>query len=395
MKRDALSYLAAILIHRGQPLLEALILTVFLSVEEFGRWSWATALYTGVATLSHGGIPAALLRYSALYVSEGESLLRKAFMWMGLWAAFGVFLLGAISMTVPTQVCVLVWAYIPALPAFLMAEVLRTYLRGRYENERLIHWQLWSTGSWMLLLVGLTWQWGIGGAAMVRVLQPLWLLFPVSRYFIRAGKAASREYPGFLQFGWRSLWGNWALEAIFFLPSWFLGWHSASPTLMALWRWATLLPLNLRALFAQGVIYFYPAWVRSVQAPHVLYQKQRLRLWGLAALIGIGLVLLGMGWTIFPGESYLSARPYYWVAIGVGFLWSTEALLLPNLLSARGHIHAYSLAYAGGLAVAILFYAVAKENLWIYLGGLAAAALTSALLSGWQIRRLSRAPLLS
>ncbi|MCS7189043.1 MAG: hypothetical protein RMJ66_04825 [Bacteroidia bacterium] len=389
MRKDLKAYLAATLLHRAQPLIESFILTLTLSIEEFGQWSWASALYLGVASIAHGGIPAAMLRYSAMHVAEGSPLLGYGLKWMLPWAASGSLILLLLSFSVPSPVRQLVWAHLPALPAFLVAEVVRTYLRGRYENAQLLRWQILSTSFALILLALTSAMWGVCGAAYMRLLQPLWLLLPTFHLLKEAYASSSHQhFPGFLRFGGHSLWGNWALEGIFFLPAWLIGWQSESPLSLAYWRWATLLPLNIRAIFSQIVIYFYPTWVRSALAPHLLYHKQRLLLWGTATAIAIGLLLLSLGWRIFPGEAYLPALPYYWGAIGIGLWWSTEPLLLPNLLSAKGNIKGYSTAYAVGLLTAIPFYVLARENLWLHLVGMGTAGITASLLSNHMMRHL-------
>lgn len=388
MRQDARSYVLAVLLHRGQPVLEALILTKLLPIEAFGQWSWASALYTGVISLMQGGVPAAMLRYSALYPGEGPVLLRYGIHRMLPWVGIGLVSLAGLGWSVPVPVCWLVWAYLPALPAFLLAEVCRTYLRGRYENGRLLRWQVVSTGIWLLLLLTLTLWKGLWGAAVTRLLQPLWLLGPIFPLLRQALRASLQRFEGFQRFGMHSLWGNLALEGIFFLPAWLIGWRSESPALIAYWRWATLLPLNLRSLFAQVVIYLYPAWVRTTQDLWLMYKRQRMWLWMLAGAGAGSLAIWGLLWEIFPGEAYLPTLPYYFMAIGAGLLWSTEALLLPNLLSARGHIRAYSWSYAGAFLVALSFYGLAGNQLLGYIGSLGASAVTASVLAGWAIRRL-------
>lgn len=377
------------LLARGQPLLETLLLTLLLPVEGFGQWAWATALYIGVLSFTNGGIPAAMLRYSALEQARSDSLLQYALQKSLLWASAGMLALGGLAWTVPVPVRYWVWAHLPAVPAFLAAEVLRAYLRSRYENARLLRWQALSVGMGLFLLVASTSQLGIEGAALTRLLQPVWLLAPIAGTLASACRAAKQPFPGFVRFGLHALWGNLALEALFFLPAWLIGWSTRSATLLAYWRWATLLPLNLRALFAQAVMYFYPKWV---QAPHPLrlYRSVRGRLW--LAATGLALLLVGVGffWRVFPGPTYLAARPYYWGAIGVGWLWSTEALLLPNLLSAQGYIRAYSWAYGVGLLSALPWYFWAGDTLSVYLMGLGMAALTAAFTAALALRRLAK-----
>ncbi len=379
------------LLARGQSLLETLLLTFLLPVEGFGQWTWATALYMGVLSFTNGGIPAAVLRYSALERAQSDSLLRYALQKSLLWASGGVLALGGLAWTVPVPVRYWVWAHLPAVPAFLAAEILRAYLRGRYENTHLLRWQTLSVGMGLLLMGILTWKLGLRGAALTRMLQPLWLLAPMGALLWAAGQAEKQPFPGFVRFGLHALWGNLALEALFFLPAWLIGWSTRSATLLAYWRWATLLPLNLRALFAQAVMYFYPKWV---QAPHPLqlYRSVRLRLWSAATVVALLLVGVGFFWQVFPGPAYLAARPYYWGAIGVGWLWSTEALLLPNLLSAQGYIRSYSWAYGVGLLSALPWYFWAKGTLPAYLIGLGMAALAAAFTAALALRRLPQTP---
>ncbi|GIV22584.1 MAG: hypothetical protein KatS3mg025_0243 [Bacteroidia bacterium] len=375
MRWDAVGYFAGMLLMRAQPLLEAVLLTALLPVEDFGRWSWALAFYAGVIALAHGGMPAAMLRYAAIHRQEGPALLHFALRQLFYWMVIGIGGLFGLSFTVPLAVRWLMWAFLPAVPSFLVAEVVRAYLRGRYENLRLFRWQVTSTTIGLLVLAGFALTWGLKGAALARTLQPLWQLLPIASLLLQALRSEKRIYPGFVRFGYTSLWGNLALEGIFVLPTWFIGWWSGSPTAIAYWRWATLLPLNIRVLFAQWVSYLYPAWARAGDKAFTLYMQQRWKVWGVASLCAIGLAIWGFFWHIFPGEAYLAARPYYWGAVGVGWLWSTEALLLPNLLSAFGDIKAYSRAYLIGLLVSLPFYSAGQGNLWWYLVGLGAGSI--------------------
>lgn len=375
------------LLARSQPLLETLLLTLLLPVELFGQWTWAGALYLGVLAFAHGGIPAAVLRYSALEETQPASLLRYALRKSLPWAGVGMLALGGLAWTVPAPVRYLVWAHLPAVPAFLIAEVLRAYLRSRYENTRLLRWQGLSVAIGLGLMGGLTSLLGLWGAALARLLQPFWLLGPMGTTLQAAAQARSYAFPGFFRFGIHALWGNLALDALFFLPPWLIGWTTSSALQLAYWRWATLLPLNLRSLFAQAVMYFYPKWVQAAH-PLPLYRSARGWLWG--AAVGVALALVGVGffWEVFPGLAYLAARPYYWGAIVVGWLWSTEALLLPNLLSAQGRIRAYSWAYSVALLAAFPWYVWAKGALTFYLVGLGVAALAATLTAALALRQL-------
>ncbi|GIV25223.1 MAG: hypothetical protein KatS3mg026_0915 [Bacteroidia bacterium] len=379
MRQDALAYAFTTLLNRAQPFFEALILTALLPVEAFGAWSWAGALYLGVAALTHGGLPAAVLRYASAHPSEGAALLRYAMRQALPWVGLSGLLLGAVAWTVPMPVRLLAWCHVPALAAFLPAEILRAYLRGRYENRRLAGWQLATTLTGLALLSGAAAWKGVWGAAFVRLLQPVWLLglgIPLLR---PAWDAPARAFPGLSRFGWHALWGNLALEAIFLLPTWLVGWRSGDSTLVAYWRWATLLPLNLRQLFTQAVMYSYPRWVQARLPLLLLYRRWRFGLWALAGVVLGSAALWLLIWDWYPGPAYAPARPYYALALLVAWLWSTDALLLPNLLSAKGHIRAYSRSYAVGLLAALPLYGMAGRTLELYLVGLAAAALAAAL----------------
>lgn len=387
VRQDVVAYAFTTLLSRAQPFLEALVLTALLSVEDFGAWSWAGGLYLGVAAVTHGGLPAAVLRYAAASPHEGPALLRyalcRALPWMGL----SLVLLGAVGWTVPRLVGLLAWCHLPALAAFLPAEILRAYLRGRYENRALAWWQLTTTVVSVGLLSGAAAWKGLWGAACVRLLQPIWLLGFGAWPLRAAWRAPQRRFPGLSRFGWHALWGNLALEATFLLPTWLLGWRTGDPILIAYWRWATLLPLNLRQLFTQAVMYNYPRWVQSPEPVLTLWRRWRLLLWGLAGLVMAGAALWLPLWEWYPGSAYAPARPYYGLALLVAWLWSTDALLLPNLLSAKGHIYAYSRAYAWGLLSAIPLYSVAGSSLLGYLGALAIAALTAAFTAYLSLRK--------
>ncbi|RMF46068.1 MAG: hypothetical protein D6750_10890, partial [Bacteroidetes bacterium] len=378
MREDALAYAFTTLLSRAQPFLEALILTAILPVEAFGAWSWAGALYLGVAALTHGGLPAAVLRYAAAHPTQGPALLRYALGQAVPWIGLSGLLLGAVAWTVPMPVRLLTWCHVPALAAFLPAEILRAYLRGRYENRPLAAWQLATTLTGLALLAGAAAWKGLWGAALVRLLQPVWLLGLGAGLLRPAWHAPKQSFPGLSRFGWHALWGNLTLEVTFLLPTWLIGWRSGDPTLVAYWRWATLLPLNLRQLFTQAVMYGYPRWVQARPSLLTLYRRWRLWLWGLAGgVLGTAALWL-LIWNWYPGAAYAPARPYYGLALLVAWLWSTDALLLPNLLSAKGHIRAYSQAYAIGLLAALPFYGAAGSALELYLVGLAVAALAAA-----------------
>ncbi len=161
-------------------------------------------------------------------------------------------------------------------------------------------------------------------------------------------------------------------------PGWLLGWRSQSPTLLAHWRWATLLPLNLRQIAGQVVLYLYPRWVQSSLPPHRVYRLYRLRLWvGIGAFYAVAALWVFI-WDWFPGPAYREARLPYLLALLVSLFWSVEANLLPNLLSARGYIHNYRGAYLAGALSACVIYLMAGSNLYLYLLGLGMAGLVSA-----------------
>ncbi|MCS6790612.1 MAG: hypothetical protein NZ580_06500 [Bacteroidia bacterium] len=386
MRRDAWAYGVGTILHRIHPLSENLLLTALLPIEDFGRWSVASAFYIGIVSLMHGGVPAAVLRYVPLYPQAKESLLRYALLRITGWGVGGIIFLISLTLTVERDARLLLVAHGPALIAVLWGETLRAYLRGGYENVAFLRWQAISVPVGLGLLGVLAAEQGLIGAAIVRLLQPLWGLLPLLPYIVRALRAPVQTFPGFNHFGYNSLWGNLALEGIFFLPGWFIGWRGTAET-AAYWRWATLIPLNLRSLFAQAVMYFYPHWVQMSYPPLQWYKRYAPYLHGAAWGVGLSVSTWGLFWAIFPGEAYLPARPYFFWGTVVGYLWSTEALLFPNLLSARGKIQLYSLAYAGGLLVALPWYGWAGESLAMYLIGLGAAAVSAALVAAYFLWR--------
>lgn len=378
MQRDTVAYAGTLLLVRAQPFFEALILTKLLSVEQFGQWSWATALYMGLVALSNGGISAAMLRYAAVYPTEGAALLRYGLGRMLIWAVRGSVGLFGVSFSVPEPVRYLVWMHVPGLWGFLLGEVVRSYLRARYENTVLLRWQVLSFGAGMLFLtLGASWG-GLFGAAWMRVFQPLWQLGPILPLLRQALAAERKTYAGFERFGREALVGNLALEAIFLLPAWLIGWRTVDPALQAYWRWATLVPLNLRQLFGQAVMYLYPRWAQTNLSPKVLAWRYRLPLWTITLLTHGGAATWALFWEIYPGPAYEAARSYYLVSLGVGLIWSTEALLLPNLLSAHGRIADYRRVYLGGLLASLPLYGWAGHHLLLYLGGMALAGLVAA-----------------
>jgi hypothetical protein len=234
--------------------------------------------------------------------------------------------------------------------------------------------------------MGAWWE-GLTGAAWSKVLSPVWSLGLAFAFLKVPPFQKPKPQAGFWRFAWQAYLGNLALEAIFFLPGWLLGWRAQEPLLMAYWRWSTLIPLNLRQIASQVVLYLYPRWVQSSQTPFALYSQHRKGLWmsmgGLYAFAALWVFF----WDIFPGKAYIEAQKPYGMALLVSLLWSVEANLLPNLLSALGHIGLYRAAYMGGLLAAIPFYFLAGRNLYGYLMGLAMAGLVSA---GYAYRQLKR-----
>lgn len=387
MQRSAGYYFLGNLFHRVYPLGETFLLTALLPVEDFGRWSWAASFYTGVASLTHGGIPAATLRYSAMERTRPLTVLKYALYHLIPWAFTGMGALFALSWTVPDTVRWLLWIHLPAVAATLVAETVRSHLRGCFADRHILMWQA-SSGFLGLSLTGtLTWLMGIEGMALVRLLQPLWGLLPVAGLLWGALRISVQPLPGFGRFSWTALWGNLAMEATLFLPVWFLGWRGASERTIAYWRWATLLPMNLRMVLSQVVLYFYPAWAQRTLPPLAIYRRYVLLIHGLAILGSMFLGLAGFFWTTFPGEAYLPARPYYWLAIAAGYVWSTEALTLPNILSARGYIDFFSRAYLGGLLIALIAYISAGKNIYLLLLGLIVGGLTTSSLAFYFARK--------
>ncbi|MCX8112618.1 MAG: hypothetical protein N3E49_05405 [Bacteroidia bacterium] len=383
MRLQAFFYLSGNLLQRIYPFAETFLLTALLSVEDFGRWSWATSFYVGVLSFTHGGIPAATLRYSALHPHQAHSVLRRAIQKLLPWMGGGLIVLFSLGWTVPEEVRWVTWAYLPALGATLIGETIRSHLRGRLDDKTILLWQLSSSLLGLLLTGTLGGLYGLRGAALSRALQPLWGIAPVGGLLWRAWQAPSKAFPGFGRFGWIALWGNVAMEGVFVLPVWFLGWRGGSEILIAHWRWATLLPLSLRSVLAQIILYFYPIWTQRRASPWQIYRSLWPLLHGLGLSGALLLAAAGMFWETFPGRAYLAARPYYWVAILNGYLWSTEALALPNILSSKGYIAYFSGAYLGALGVAVLLYSTAGSNLWIYLAGLGAAGGTAGVIAGW------------
>ncbi|MCS7298306.1 MAG: hypothetical protein RMK19_02380 [Bacteroidia bacterium] len=387
-QRQPLYYLTANLLHRSYPLIETFFLTLLLSAADFGRWSWASAFYTGVMSVAHGGIPAALLRYSAITSEAPLSLLHYALRKLLVWVGGGCLALLGLSLTVPPSIRWIIWTQLPALLAGLIGEAFRAYLRGRLEERRILFWQVGSTCMGLLLTISLTLVYDIQGAAIARALQPVWGLLPISREILAALQTPPREVAEFSRFSWLALTGNLAMEALFFLPPWFIGWHSSSPLVLAYWRWATLLPFNIRIFFSQAVLYLYPRWARQRESSsYLLYRRLRPSL-HLTALIGVILLfVIGLFWEIFPGESYLPARKYYWFALMVGYIWSTEALVLPNILSAQGWIHHFGKSYVIALFTALPFYALGGDRILTYLIGMGVSGLIAAFTSLYEIRR--------
>ena len=376
MPFKALYFFLANLLHRAYPLVETFILTALLPVELFGRWSWAGAFYVGVLGVLHGGIPAATMRYAAIEKEHPVGVLRVALGRLLPWMIAGMGVLWALSWTVPPAVRLLVWAHLPATASTLVVETIRAYLRGQMADKRLFIWQAWNFIAGIALTALLVWHYALEGMIFVRLLQPLWTLLPVGGLLGQALRSAYKPLQGFGRFSWIALWGNLAMEATLVLPVWFLGWHGASERSIAYWRWATLFPMNLRTFLNMIVLYFYPRWAQRSLSPLTLYRKFLPLIHGIS-LAGVAiLIAVGLFWKAFPGEAYLPARDYYWGAIVVGYIWSTEALLLPNLLSARGYIHLFSGAYLIGLAVALLGYLVAGQSLSLLLLALGIAGIT-------------------
>lgn len=391
MRHQAFFYAAGNLLQRAYPVAETLLLTLLLPVEDFGRWSWAASFYTGMMSVAHGGIPAATLRYAAVHRREGVAVLRlalrKLFFWMG-GGGLGLFLLG---WTTPVNVRWLVWAHVPMLIGSLVGETIRSYLRGHLQDRKIFFWQLLSSLTGLLVTGILTWSRGIQGAIWARLIQPVWGLYPLAGLLWKTFQGSSALLVGFGRFGWAALWGNLAMEAIFILPTWFLGWAGASPKIIAYWRWATVIPFAVRGLIAQVVMYFYPLWVQRQASSWEIYRRFFFFLHAIGVVGAFGLSMIAMVWESFPGEAYLPALPYYWGAVGVSYLWSTEALAVPNILSAKGRIHLFSRAYIGGLVVAVSFYGVAEQNLWMYLIGMGGAAVVASGIGLWYVRREGKA----
>lgn len=363
--------------------METFILTALLPVDLFGRWSWAGAFYVGVLGVLHGGIPAATLRYTAVEKGHSLSILRLALVRLVPWIIAGMSTLFMLSWTVPASVRLLIWAHLPAVASTLVGETVRAHMRGQMADRAILRWQALSSGVGLGLTALLAWQYALTGVMYVRLLQPLWALLPVVGWLGRALRSPYRPIVGFGRFGWMALWGNLAMEATLVLPVWFLGWHGAPERSIAYWRWATLFPMNLRTLLSMVILYFYPRWAQRSLPPMAIYRKFFPLIHGISLIGAAVLIGLGLFWKAFPGEAYLPARVYYWGAIAVGYIWSTGALLLPNILSARGYIHLFSGAYAAGLGVAVVGYLIAGSNLTFFLLTLGVAGLVVSAISWW------------
>lgn len=390
MRRSAGYYFLGNLFQRGYPFGETFLLTVLLPVEDFGRWSWAASFYVGVVSLTHGGIPAATLRYTATEKGRALIVLKLALRRLVPWAFAGMGSLFALGWTVPESIRWLVWIHLPAVASTLVAETVRSHLRGCFADRLIFLWQAISGAIGLVLTGTLTGLLGIRGMGIVRLLQPLWGLLPVAGLLWQTLRVPAQRLPGFGRFGWTALWGNLAMEAMLFLPVWLLGWRGASERTIAYWRWATLFPMSLRTILSQVILYFYPAWAQRTLSPITIYTRYIPLIHGPAAVGALLLGLAGIFWTTFPGEAYLPARPYYWLAIVAGYIWSTEALALPNILSARGYIRLFSRAYLGGLLMAMTAYAGAGENLYLLLLGLIGGGVTTSLLGLYFMLRLKR-----
>lgn len=379
MKRDARAYAVSFVLSRGQPFVEALGLSALLAVEDFGIWSWAMGLWAGSVALTHFGVPAATFRYAALPEVDASALFWQAVREARYGLFAGMLLLGMLALTVPARVGQVTLFFLPAVVSQLWGEVLRSYFRARYQNLPLAWWQGVHSMGGLALVLGGAWQGGLLLAAWGKSLQAVlmlglvFLLLPLPPY----QKPVS--LPGFWRFAREAYIGNLALEAIFFLPAWLLGWHSQSPTLLAYWRWATLLPLNLRQIAGQVVLYLYPRWVQSSLPLSRLYHLYRPRLWlGIGAFYAAASLWVFL-WDWFPGPAYREARLPYLLALLVSLFWSVEANLLPNLLSARGYIHHYRGAYLAGALTASVIYLLAGSSIYLYLLGLGVAGLISAM----------------
>lgn len=387
MQRDLLGYLIALGLTRGQPLLEAFIVSAFLSVEAFGAWSWAIILWGLTISLTHFGVPAAVLRYSALPEVEKGALFWHALSQIRWPMLFSTALLGGLSWTTPPSVRWLCWCLIPLSWTQHAGEVVRSFFRGQYANLAVARWQIgYSLLTLISLAVG-TYLGGLVGAIVGKALQAVWQaalalwLLPLPR------QPSAFKVEGFGRFAWRAYWGNLAHDLLFYLPGALLGWRVRDPIPIAYWRWATLLPLNLRQIAAYFVLYLYPKWAADSAPAKVLYRQHRAYIWlGTLALYGVGILWLPL-WDLFPGPTYTPAKGPYLFALAVGLIWSTEALLLPNLLSAKGNIAAYARSYVGGLFAAVPTFWVAGGNLYLYLGGLGLAGLASAAIGFYYLRR--------
>jgi len=386
VRRDAVAFAAAFLLSRGQPFLEALLLSALLSVSDFGIWSWAVGLWAGTVAFTHFGVPAATFRYAALPEVDPSVLFWQALRETRYSLLVGSLSLLGLALTVPAPVQKTTLFFLPALLSQLLSEVMRSYFRGRYENFPLALWQGTYSLLGLLLVGGGAWWGGLSGATWGKAVQGLVPILLAPVFLPVPPYRRSPALPGFWRFAREAYLGNLALEVIFFLPTWLLGWRSRDPVLLAYWRWATLLPLNLRQIAAQVVLYLYPRWVPSSLPLYRLYQLYRFRLWlGIGAFYVVASLWVFM-WDWFPGPAYREARLPYLLALLVSLFWSVEANLLPNLLSARGYIHHYRGAYLAGALSASVIYLMAGSNLYLYLLGLGMAGLVSALYAYGKIR---------
>ncbi|MEN3040750.1 MAG: hypothetical protein ABDH66_04335 [Bacteroidia bacterium] len=389
MKRNALYYLLGNILQRTYPLLETLLLTLLLSVEDFGRWTWAGGFYMGIASVVHGGVPAATLRYAAVERYNPLTVLRRGLVSLVPWGIGGALSLFLLSWSVPTAVRWIMWLHIPALLSTLVGETVRAYLRGRLADRQILLWQLGSFSLGLFFIGVLSYFYGLKGAAWGRALQPVWTLLPVASLLWAAFHSPGGRLMEFGRFSRQALWGNLAMESVFILPIWFMGWNGASEVTFAYWRWATLLPFNLRSLLSQIVLYFYPLWAQSELSPFQLYKRFLPISHGVAIAGAFLLVLLGFLWEYFPGSVYLPARPYYWLSIIVGYIWSTEAMTLPNILSACAHIQLFSRAYVIALMVALPIYLVSEGEIGLYLFGIGLGGVMAAVIGAYWVRVLS------
>ncbi len=379
--------MATLALTRGQPLLEALVVSTLLPVEAFGTWSWALILWGLAVSLTHFGLPAATLRYSALPGLDKAQLLGYV-LYQSRWSLLAATsLYGILSWTIPWGVRRLCWFLFPLLWTQQIGEILRSFLRGQYINAAVARWQgAYSLLTLASLSVGAALG-GLSGAIWGKALQAVWQVILAIWLLPLPRPVRARPIAGFWRFAWRAYWGNLAHDLLFYLPGALLGWRVRNPIPVAYWRWATLIPLNLRQLATYFILYLYPKWVADPAPARVLYQRYRPYVWlGSLAVYGAGALWVFL-WDFFPGEAYAPAKGPYLLATGVGFLWSTEAVLLPNLLSAKGDIGAYTQSYLLGFLVAVSILGWAGTNLYLYLIGLGLAGLVSAAVSLYRLRR--------